>query len=145
MHFVAFTLVVDLNQLFFGFFIFSLILLVLLAFSLGLLLFFDLCGKLFVTLAVGVQVVQVEHVHDVLLLEDELLNLAGNDGRDSSGLLSVLEEDQRRQLAGQSRRVDVVLRAHVRISANVDFTWKQHKTFMESIKAASIVVKFAHF
>ena len=84
-------------------------------------IFFDFGSKLFVFLAFVVQVVEVKHVDNVLLLEDELLNLAGNDRRNSSGLLSILEEDQGRKLAGQSRGVDVVLRANVGIPSNINF------------------------
>ena len=99
-------------------------LLVLLAFDLvglfGLLLLLDLRRELFVALAGVVQVVEVEHADDVLLLEDELLDFSGDDGRNSAGLFPVLEEDEGWQLPSQGRRVDVVLRANVRVTADVD-------------------------
>ena len=104
-------------------------LLVLLAFDLvglfGLLLLLDLRRELFVALAGVVQVVEVEHADDVLLLEDELLDFSGDDGRNSAGLFPVLEEDEGWQLPGQGRRVDVVLRANVRVAADVDLAWRK--------------------
>ena len=103
-------------------------LLVLLAFDrLGLiglfdlLLLFNLGRKLLIALAGVVQVVEVEHADDVLLLEDELLDLSRDDGWHAPGLLSVLEEDEGRQLTSQGRRVDVVLRADLRVASDIDF------------------------
>ena len=89
---------------------------------LQLFVFLDFRRKLFVFLALGVQVVEVEHVDDVVLLEDELLDFPGNDCRNSSRLFPVLEEDQSRKLAGQGRGVDVELRAHVGVPADINFS-----------------------
>jgi hypothetical protein len=72
----------------------------------------------------------------------------GNDCRNAAGLFPVLEEDQGRKLTGQGRCVDVELHAHVRISADIDFTWnnfidKVSKKYF-SIKAeyVQIIIEF---
>ena len=47
-------------------------------------------GLLLLLLALGVEVVQVEGGHHVLLLEEELLDLAAHDGRHPAILLTIL-------------------------------------------------------
>lgn len=83
--------------------------------------FLDFCGELFVLLTFGVQVVQIEDADNVFLLEDKLLDLAGDDGRHSAGLLAAFEEDDGRQLPRQSRRVDVELVGNVGVTSGIDF------------------------
>ena len=56
-------------------------------------------SELFVFLALDVQVVEIEHVDNVLLLEDELDNFSGNDGRNSTSFFALLEENQCWKLA----------------------------------------------
>ena len=53
--------------------------------------FLGLLCKLFVLLQFAVQVVEIEDADNVLLLEDELLNFARNDGGDSAGFLALIK------------------------------------------------------
>ena len=103
------------------------------------LFFLDFSGEPFVLLALGEQVVEVKDAYDVFLLEDELLNLAGDDGGNSAGLFPVFEEDDGGQLPGQRRRADVERIGHVLVASGVDFACWVFKNLVLHKMSRSII------
>lgn len=82
----------------------------------------QLLRELFILLGLRIQVIEVEDVDYVLLLEQKLLHLAVDDGGHPAGLFTLLEEDDGGQLTSESRRIDEVLLANLRVTTQVDLS-----------------------
>ncbi len=72
---------------------------------------------LLVLLALRVEAVQVEHVHHLVLLEEELVYLL------KFNLLAPVQEDG--QLSGEDAHDDVVVLGHLWVAIHVDLSWKR--------------------
>lgn len=72
----------------------------------------------------NVQIVQIESVDHILFFEIAFLNLARNDGRDSSNFFAILEHDQGWELSAQSRGADMVFLTDLRVPTNIKFTYQ---------------------